>query len=390
MPRTATIVQVFASSPSDVFPEREILENAITEVNRNVAREYGVVFELLKWETDTRPEFSQDPQEIINRQIGDGYDVFIGILWRRIGTQTPRAQSGTIEEFNRAYERFKSNSIAPEIMIYFKDTPIAPSKFDMHQMQKVQDFKHSIAAMGGLYSVFDSQDQFKVSLRTHLAALVRKFSSSTSKTLTTQIQTKPTIDNPYNEDEDELGYLDYIEIFESRTAETSLILDTITEAANLFTRQMERRTKAISELEQPIDRKAARNIMKMSAEDMNTYAKSMTEQSESISKSQSAAYDALGKSIILQQDFNNTNDTQLISLHSSLETFSTTMSNCRNSMIGFKKTFAAFPRLTTELNRAKRAVGSAQDIFIDEIDKTISTISNIMDSIDRILSQKTN
>jgi hypothetical protein len=34
MPRSATIVQVFVGSPSDVKEERDILESAILELNR--------------------------------------------------------------------------------------------------------------------------------------------------------------------------------------------------------------------------------------------------------------------------------------------------------------------------------------------------------------------
>ena len=41
-----------------------------------------------------------DPQQIINSQVSDEYDIFIGILWTRFGTPTERAGSGTEEEFS--------------------------------------------------------------------------------------------------------------------------------------------------------------------------------------------------------------------------------------------------------------------------------------------------
>ena len=143
MPKTATILQVFVASPSDVAAEREQLEVLITEMNKAWGRSLGVICELLRWETNVRPAFGAEPQAVINSQIGDDSDIFIGILWSRFGTATSSAESGTIEEFDRAYMRMQ-NVGKPEIMIYFKDTPISPSKLEPADLQKIQIFKNSI------------------------------------------------------------------------------------------------------------------------------------------------------------------------------------------------------------------------------------------------------
>ena len=50
------------------------------------------------------PGFGTDPQGVVNEEIGDDYEIFIGPLWSRFGTPTPRAFSGTQEEFERVYE----------------------------------------------------------------------------------------------------------------------------------------------------------------------------------------------------------------------------------------------------------------------------------------------
>ena len=89
MPRHSLVVQVFVASPSDVTNEREQLETLIFETNKIWGRTLGVIFELIKWENDVRPAFGSDPQSVINSQIGDDYDIFIGILWGKFGTKTP-------------------------------------------------------------------------------------------------------------------------------------------------------------------------------------------------------------------------------------------------------------------------------------------------------------
>ena len=65
------------------------------------------VLDLLRWETHTRPGIGQSAQDVINPQIGDDYDIFLGMFGIRFGTPTREWQSGTEEEFRRALSRFK-------------------------------------------------------------------------------------------------------------------------------------------------------------------------------------------------------------------------------------------------------------------------------------------
>lgn len=53
------------------------------------------------FETDIMPGFGSDPQAVINEQINDDFDIFVGLLKGKFGTPTPRAGSGTEEEFRR-------------------------------------------------------------------------------------------------------------------------------------------------------------------------------------------------------------------------------------------------------------------------------------------------
>ena len=130
MAKTRTLLQVFVASPGDVKDERKLLDSVISELNKTWGHSNGVMLELLKWETDSHPGFGADPQDVINSQIGEEYDIFIGIMWGRFGSPTKRAESGTEEEFNRAYTRLSNSSNSVQIMFYFKDAAIPPSKID--------------------------------------------------------------------------------------------------------------------------------------------------------------------------------------------------------------------------------------------------------------------
>jgi hypothetical protein len=106
MPRNLQQLRIFLASPSDVQPERLRVEKVVREMNLTLSNQ-GLQLELLRWETHTFPDFGEYPQTVIQDQIGSDYDIFVGVLWSRIGTPTPRYPSGTLEEFDTAYQNGK-------------------------------------------------------------------------------------------------------------------------------------------------------------------------------------------------------------------------------------------------------------------------------------------
>ena len=58
--------------------------------------------EAVRWESHCNPGVGSNVQSVINEQIGPT-DIYVGIMWKRFGTPTGRAGSGTEEEFKAAY-----------------------------------------------------------------------------------------------------------------------------------------------------------------------------------------------------------------------------------------------------------------------------------------------
>lgn len=386
MPRETTIVQVFVASPSDVQSERDALESLISELNRTWSTTLGIVFELVRWETHVRPAFGADPQSIVNAQVGDSYDVFIGILWNRFGTPTPRALSGTEEEFERALSR-KEGGTALEVMIYFKDTPLAPSKIDPVQLQRVQKFRDSLPSRGGVYGVFEDEAGFQSSLRAHLAALAQRFSQDKECRTggTVADQPKPIV----TDSDDDMGYLDYVESFESRIAEMTAALDAISDATGRVGEQMTQRTEEIAILgSKSPDIRTARRLIKKAADDMDAYAQILAKQLPLVSSSRQAAMHALTRALTLYEDFSHAEkDENLLSLRSTLMTLTDVSSTSKEHLIRFRATVYGLPRMTSDLNSAKRVVTRHLDAMLAEIEAIVHTITNIVASIDRIIKK---
>jgi len=161
-------LRIFVASPSDVQEERKALGTVVDELNRTIGREKDVMLDLVRWETDIVPDMGP-PQEVINRQIEKigPYDIFVGIMWRRFGTPTEHAASGTQEEFQLAYESY-SKTGRPRIMFYFKQAAaMFTTVHEAEQVVRVLTFRDELGKKG-LYTIYNTVFDFERYVREHL------------------------------------------------------------------------------------------------------------------------------------------------------------------------------------------------------------------------------
>ena len=176
MPTNPTTLQVLLASPNDVSDERDVAQEVIEDLNVSL-RGSNIRIELFRWETHSRPGLGLDAQEVITQQLGDEYDILIGIMWTRFGSPTKRAGSGTEEEFNQALERAQRGEQV-EVMFYFKASgPMRLEDIDVDQLKKVKTFKARLQEHG-LQREFSDADDFRRQLHMHLGMLVRSWPQS--------------------------------------------------------------------------------------------------------------------------------------------------------------------------------------------------------------------
>lgn len=163
------VCKIFLASPSDTDKERKIVMDVAEELSDTVCKALKVSLELLTWEYSTYPGIGKYPQSVINEQIGDDYDIFIGLMWKKFGKPTEKAGSATEEEYNRALESYRNGGSCKNIMFYFKTSQITMED-DFDQLQKVKAFRDKIANEDGvLYSTITEKQKFAKSLRHHLS-----------------------------------------------------------------------------------------------------------------------------------------------------------------------------------------------------------------------------
>jgi len=175
MARVETVLSVFLASPGDVADARKRLEKVVDELNYIWSRQYRLRIELVKWETHAYSDIGIDAQDVINRQLNE-FDIFLGIMWKRFGEPTGRAESGTQEEFMRARQRHAEDPEAVRIMFYFKDAaPERLSNVDAEQLEAVNRFRKEVADSGVLYWTYKTTSEFESIVRQHLSRQVQEW-----------------------------------------------------------------------------------------------------------------------------------------------------------------------------------------------------------------------
>lgn len=171
------MIRIFVASPGDVRSERDQLGRVVHELNTTLsvlAPERGLVLELVRWETHAHPGMGVDPQDVINRQLSiPECDIFIGIIWRRLGTPTERAGSGAEEEFRIAHESWTRSRRPREILFYFCQALAGPptTEEEAEQLLKAIRFRNELTRAGLVWEYADHPD-FADLVRPHLVQVI--------------------------------------------------------------------------------------------------------------------------------------------------------------------------------------------------------------------------
>ena len=153
MSYNARVFNVMIASPSDVASERSIVKEVIYDWNAVHSEREKIVLLPVGWESHTSPEMGR-PQEVLNRQLVDKCDLLVGIFGSRIGTDTGKYDSGTIEEIER------HNALGKPMMLYFSKRLGDSDTFDQDQYAKLEVLRQDYESRG-LYEIYDSDVDFK-------------------------------------------------------------------------------------------------------------------------------------------------------------------------------------------------------------------------------------
>jgi hypothetical protein len=163
MPLPITEFKVLIAGPGDVTSELKLVEAALNKWNDLHSERTGIRLKPVRWK-QARPGLNEDAQATINSQIVDGCDAGVAVFGARIGTMTPRMDSGTVEEI----ELLAANS--RDVMIYFFEGKKNLGNIDPDQLSKVKALKASLKPRG-LLGAYTSLPDLVNQLDRHVISL---------------------------------------------------------------------------------------------------------------------------------------------------------------------------------------------------------------------------
>ena len=160
---------VFVAWPSDVERERNVVFKIVGEINGTIGQRFSVTVEARDWTSVVGPGAGR-PQAVINKAIGT-YDIFIGILWKRLGTPSGRAASGFAEELGLALNAWRNRKKGGvSVLVYIReDSPRSLDAIDTKQLDAVRAYKAGLFKRRTLLArAYKGVPAFEKLLRQHL------------------------------------------------------------------------------------------------------------------------------------------------------------------------------------------------------------------------------
>lgn len=166
MPRTPAEVSIFIAWPGDNKAARDRAVRVIGELDTTFHRHHDVRIVAKDWKTHARPA-GGNPQQNINNQVGR-YDIFVGLLWTRLGMNAGRGKTGFEEEYAIARSQWRRRKSS--LMLYVRtSSPPKLTAIDAGQLQQVRDFVTRVQKKyQALYWTYRTLAEFEREFRQHL------------------------------------------------------------------------------------------------------------------------------------------------------------------------------------------------------------------------------
>lgn len=384
MPTQVTLLTVLLSSPSDVADERLMLASVIQELNNTWAAALSIQLQLLHWQTHSHPGVGPDAQALINQQLGDDYDLFIGIMWTRFGTPTGRAGSGTEEEFNRALARARQSGRV-KVLFYFKNDPMPPSDIDPNELVRVAALKLRLRELGILYSEFRGNfaDHVRIHLSRELLEIARCGSiplppySDRLHDVEHRVSTLPTdqTETPGVFD----GIASFLQHLNNSSAARKRMAIAIQRLGDAFTRRAAElnRAKETGDVTLELLQQSADAV----AIDMEHFASAIEAELATLDDEFRAAVRSFSYAMPHLPWMGSGGKKQLNDMREFLPGFLQQLESANDSSRGFREQMASTPPLTTAHGRARRRALEAMDRHVTQQTEQAALVRELIESL---------
>lgn len=163
MQRDISAYRILISCPSDITKEVKIIKEELENINTSLLKKLNIRLETLYWEDDILPEYGNRTQDVINKQIVENADAIIAIFGEKIGSNTGKCKSGTIEEIEEIIK------LSKKVFVYFSAKDISRDGIDksVDEIKKINEFKKEYGSKG-IYSIYKDNEEFRKKINSNL------------------------------------------------------------------------------------------------------------------------------------------------------------------------------------------------------------------------------
>ena len=397
MAKSLTHVTVFLASPSDLAEERKAVAAAVAELNNFLRTTINVCLDLTGWETHAFPSVGVDAQDVINQQIADDYDIFLGLMWSRFGTPTGRAGSGTEEEFDRAYSKYKATSGRSKVMLYFSSKPISIDNIETDQIEKIKKFKKKAQELGVLHWEFNKTDDLVQLLKLHLPHHVKDVLESESISIPVKYTNNLasthedySLANASLEDNAAAGYWDLMEVFHENFSKIENVMQDFTNNIYSLTESMNKSAEKLDKLKERDNYKPTevKIIIDRFSRDVFTYVNKNRVGLGRFNELYTNGLDSFTKAIFMADDMGYTKLDKMEELLSEIHDSRDSIKYASKSARDFRYQIKGFPPMSKNLNVAVKLLDNSLDKTVKEFngcEKMLNELSDVVeDKITRL------
>lgn len=383
--KTTSLIKIFISCPSDISSEIDSIKVIVEEINKTSGRQGNYVVHVINWKTDTYSAIGTDPQDAINHQIDDEYDILVSLIWQRLGTPTKRSESGTTEEINRAID---NNS--KMFLIFFKTAVENLNEIDIGEIGKINKFKNELSEKGVIFKEFNSTTEFESMFRINLPSIISDFLNEEKK-MSGPLPTESLQPSKYadldefleqveNQDESELD-IDIHELVEEGLTylnNITMSMTTYTSIIEDFGNRLTSRTNELNKYkgikDERLKASKSKTAINLLSGEMNDLTSRLITELPFFTENFTGITISYPKILHIADRF-KTEETE--ELKSSVKEFRDSMSSMTKQMAEFTKEIMKWPPVDTGFNRSKRGV----ELALKDLVKELLTGLKIFDEI---------
>lgn len=370
MPKRTKTFTVVVSSPSDMDTERAIVDEVVDELNRTWKGSRNVRLESFLWERDVSAGMGEDPQSVIDDEMPDEYDIYLGLLWKRFGEPTHGYGSGTESEYRDALERWEEDPSSVDIMFYFKDTNL-PRDVDPEQLQAVNEFRNEVEEKG-ITKSFRTPEELRSQLRMDLTKKIDSWNDGADSD-GAGVETgppEPPEDTPGGQEEVREGLVELVEEGIERGKELERIMTEINELVTETGERLDAHAKEAEKLElssQSDLARAKKTVLLPMASDLNRYASGIEKRLPQYVESGTGMLESWSRSVtLLREDFSVPEKAEVKEAFESLSGTRVALEGLWNGIQEAKSMLAGIPRVSRALAEARSNATSATERLGEE------------------------